>query len=88
VKASCRHWIPQPARERSIRPSGADDPFFASYPGLRCACPGLFSMAPYGSEPMAAHGMADMEVHLELLVRVSHPRHVLVFVARAFLLLL
>jgi hypothetical protein len=27
-------------------------PLFASYPGLRSACPGLFSMAPYGSRPV------------------------------------
>jgi hypothetical protein len=41
-----------PRRERSIRPYGANISLFTSYPGLRYACPGLFSIAPYGSRPM------------------------------------
>jgi hypothetical protein len=50
VKAPCRPWIQW--HKHSIRPYGAEDILFASYPGLRYACPGLFSMAPYGSRPM------------------------------------
>jgi hypothetical protein len=41
-----------PRRERSIRPYGANISLFTSYPGLRYACSGLFSIAPYGSRPM------------------------------------
>ena len=54
-----------PRPERSIRPSGADDLLLASDPGLRYACPGLFSMAPYGSRPMGCSWIADAEIHLE-----------------------
>jgi hypothetical protein len=54
-------WVTESSdhAEGSHRPSRADDPRFAPYPGLRCACPGLFSMAPYGSRLMRTNVYID-----------------------------
>jgi len=51
-------------------PLWADFTSLGSYTGRRFACPGPFSMAPYGSEPMIRSWDDRRRGHLELLVLV------------------
>jgi hypothetical protein len=71
VKARHRHWIQQSVARAFDPPLRADALCLPLTQGCAPLALGYFRRLPTGADRCAAHGMANMEVHLELLILLS-----------------
>jgi hypothetical protein len=73
VKAQHRHWIQQSMARAFDPPLRADALCLSLTQGCAPLALGYFRWLPTGAVRCADHGMANVEVHLELLARLALP---------------